>query len=108
MNVKPYQLVITSLALMAPAAAFSQSNTLEEIVVTAEKREQDLQDASLSIDILSGDELRNTGRVTMEDILKDISNVSVGDTGGQGTTINIRGVGSDFPPGFSGQDQWLK
>jgi len=103
MNVKPYQLVITSLALMAPAAAFSQSNTLEEIVVTAEKREQDLQDASLSIDILSGDELRNTGRVTMEDILKDISNVSVGDTGGQGTTINIRGVGSDFPPGFSGQ-----
>jgi len=83
--------------------ANAQTATLEEVVITAEKREQSFQDVSLSVDVKTGEELRNTGRVSMEDILKDIPNVSVGDTGGGGNTINIRGIGSDLPPGFSGQ-----
>jgi len=73
--------------------------TLDEITVTAEKGgEQNLQKVAMSVEVVQGDIIRNTGRTTMEDILKDIPNVSTSDAGGS-KTINIRGIGMDLPSG---------
>lgn len=72
--------------------------TLEEITVTAEKRTENLQKVAMSIEVIQGEDVRNTGRTSMEDILRDIPNVSTSDAGGS-KTINIRGVGMDLPVG---------
>ncbi len=71
--------------------------TLEEIIVTAEKRAENLQKVSLSMSVVQGDDLISQNLSSLQDILKDIPNVS---TSAQGTgyTINIRGLGQDLPP----------
>jgi iron complex outermembrane recepter protein len=71
--------------------------TLEEIIVTAEKREENLQKVSMSMSVVQGDDLVAQNLSSLQDILKDIPNVS---TSAQGTgyTINIRGLGQDLPP----------
>jgi|GEM_PF-1808141 len=73
--------------------------TLEEIIVTAEKRTENLQKVSMSITVVPGEDLTNQGAVSIADILKDIPNVSTSETGGMGSTINIRGLGQDMPIG---------
>jgi len=73
--------------------------TLEEITVTAEKRVENLQKTPIAMAVIQGDELRDTGAVSIDDILKDIPNVSTSATGGMGSTINIRGLGQDMPIG---------
>ena len=74
--------------------------TLEEITVTAEKRVENLQKVSMSVAVIKGDDVRNTGATTIQDILKDIPNVSTSDAGGgNGYMINIRGLGNDMPAG---------
>jgi iron complex outermembrane recepter protein len=73
--------------------------TLEEITVTAEKRVENLQKTPIAMAVIQGADLRDTGAVSIADILKDIPNVSTSETGGMGSTINIRGLGQDMPIG---------
>ncbi|MBN1627707.1 MAG: Plug domain-containing protein, partial [Deltaproteobacteria bacterium] len=84
--------------------AFSQVSeefTLEEITVTAEKRAENLQKVAMSVTVLQGDEILNTGATTITDILKNVPNVSASDSGTSGGyTINIRGLGNDMPTGM--------
>jgi iron complex outermembrane recepter protein len=77
----------------------SNEFTLEEITVTAEKRVENLQKTPIAMAVIQGDQLRDTGAVSIDDILKDIPNVSTSATGGMGSTINIRGLGQDMPIG---------
>ncbi|MBN1627063.1 MAG: TonB-dependent receptor [Deltaproteobacteria bacterium] len=75
--------------------------TLEEITVTADKRAENLQKVSMSVSVLQGDELLNTGVTTITDILKNVPNVSTSDSGtGGGFSVNIRGLGNDMPVGM--------
>ena len=75
--------------------------TLEEITVTAEKRVENLQRVSMSVSVLQGEEILNSGATTIADILKDIPNVSTTDSGtAGGLNINIRGLGNDLPTGM--------
>jgi len=78
----------------------SDEFTLEEITVTAEKRVENLQKVSMSVAVIKGDDLQNQGATSIQDILKDIPNVSTSDAGGgNGYMINIRGLGNDMPSG---------
>ena len=77
------------LALMA-APAYSAS-VLEEITVTAQKREQNLQDVSVSVAAFSGDTMKNLGIQDPKDIANLIPNVSVQSTENF-PSFNIRGV----------------
>jgi iron complex outermembrane receptor protein len=77
----------------------SDEFTLEEITVTAEKRVENLQKTSIAMAVIQGDQLLDMGAVSIDDILKDIPNVSTSATGGMGSTINIRGLGQDMPIG---------
>jgi iron complex outermembrane receptor protein len=76
-----------------PPPAFSQT-TLEEIVVTAQKREQSAQDVPISITALSGGQLAVLGMTNAKDIAEQVPGVILAavTTGGGVTLPTIRGV----------------
>lgn len=83
--------------LLATPKAFSQK--LEEIIVTAQKRAESLQDVSVSVTALSGDKLNDFGIARLEEITAYVPNFVMSETG-IGTTIYIRGIGSGINQGF--------
>jgi len=73
---------------------------LEEVTVTADKSgEKNLQKMAMSVEVMQGETIRNTGRTSMQDILRDMPNISTTDAGNGVVTINIRGLGMDYPVG---------
>jgi iron complex outermembrane receptor protein len=74
---------------------------LEEIVVTATKRETSLQDTAMSISAIGGETIDKRNLVGMEDYLPYIPGVSMQDRGAGQNNIVIRGisVGSQFATG---------
>jgi iron complex outermembrane receptor protein len=71
-----------------------QGAGLEEIVVTATRREQNLQDVPISIVAITGDNLEQRGLDTLEEVSQAIPNVVVTGTGGgtAGTGFSVRGI----------------
>lgn len=79
--------------VLAQEADGSASNDgLEAIVVTAERREQSLQDIPISATVLSGEELQRKGVNNLNDIQQVAPSVAI-NTFNRSTFINIRGVG---------------
>ncbi len=79
---------VTGDALMQSAAAAE----LEEIVVTATKRESGLQEIPMSIAAISGDSLARSGIVDFTDIATSVPSVSFRSSGPGRTKLNIRGI----------------
>jgi len=77
-----------------PALAQSEASdgALDEIVVTAERREQNLQDVSIAATVLSGEELAKRGVTNLNDIQQVAPSIAI-NTFNRSTFINIRGVG---------------
>lgn len=75
--------------------AVAQTETfLEEITVTAQKREQSAQDIGIAVAAITGDSLREQGVDQSEDLYKLISNVTLQNVGGGGVPVVIvRGIG---------------
>lgn len=65
---------------------------LEEVVITAERREQSLQDAPMSATVLSAEGLASQGIDSVLDVQQAAPSVAI-NTYNRGTFINIRGVG---------------
>ncbi len=65
---------------------------LEEIIVTASKRETRLQDTALSISALGSDAIDKRGLVQMDDYMNTIPGVTMQERGGTGNTIVMRGI----------------
>ncbi|MDB5478946.1 MAG: TonB-dependent receptor, partial [Alphaproteobacteria bacterium] len=66
---------------------------MDEIVVTAQKREQNLQDVGIAITALSGEQVEALGMTTSVDVARMSSNVTVsGSFGGMMSQFTIRGV----------------
>lgn len=87
----------------SPAMAESQQGTgsslLEEIVVTAQKRSESLQDVPISVTAFSGEALKELGINDSTQIVSQISNLSYGTPLGEGNNpaFTMRGVGlNDF------------
>ena len=89
------------------AATDTNSNTLEEVIVTAERRTTDIQSTPAAVSARSGDELAQQGRYTTVQILQDIPGVTAvtnssqntGSSDVQGNNITIRGVTNGFSAG---------
>ncbi len=71
---------------------------IEEIIVTAQKREQGLQDVPVSVSVMSGDKLDETGIQSMDEFAAYVPNLQINTTAF--STVFIRGLGSDFNYGF--------
>ncbi|MGC3980865.1 MAG: TonB-dependent receptor [Steroidobacteraceae bacterium] len=95
----------STLLSMAGVTAQAQSPdagfTLEEITITATKRETSLQDTPISVAAISGEDIQKSGRTTLAQILADVSGVEANTAGNFGTYFWVRGIGSS--PTF-GQD----
>ncbi|HVI99861.1 MAG TPA: TonB-dependent receptor [Sphingomonas sp.] len=70
----------------------SQPNQLEDIVVTAERREQSLQDVPISATVFNSADLERKGVADVADIQMVAPSVAI-NTYNRSTFINIRGVG---------------
>ena len=66
---------------------------LEEVVVTAQKRVESLQDVPISVNAISGEMIRNNGMQNMEDLAVMVPNLNVSDSPGVNYIV-IRGLGS--------------
>ena len=94
---------IISISFM-PYYAFSQdSSGIEEVIVTAEKREQNLQDVPSSITAISDTEIERATYQNMFDLQTSVPSLVVGSAGASRPFLFIRGVGSrKFDPGTEG------
>ena len=103
---KPVQsaLYLTPLARAVSLAALffvpqAGAQMLEEIVVTAQKREQNLQDVGVSVTAFSGETIEKLGFTNSVDVVAQTPNLSFGTPVGEGNnaSLTMRGVGlSDF------------
>jgi iron complex outermembrane recepter protein len=103
-NILPQSIIVLGslmLAQLAPAQAAAKAETkaeasvteLGEVLVTAQRRTEDIQKAALSIEVFSGDVLRDAGIAKPDDLIKLAPGLQV--AGGTTTQVYVRGVG-DF------------
>tara|TARA_B110000008_G_scaffold171035_1_gene170722 strand:+ start:1618 stop:3981 length:2364 start_codon:yes stop_codon:yes gene_type:complete len=98
-------LVVTALAskgVMAATDSAASGAVIEEVVVTALRREQSLQDSPVSISAITGENLEKMGAKSFIQYARSIPSLSFIDTGPGQTQIVIRGIATeqvrqDFP-----------
>lgn len=76
-----------------------ESILLEEIIVTAQKREQSLSQVPISISVLGGDALAEKSVSNLQDMAATVPNFQITKTGLTTQTF-IRGIGSGNDPAF--------
>jgi len=93
-------LLLLAPALVAYAADSEETGALEEIVVTAQKKTEDLQKASLAVDVVSGEQLAISGvknAVDLQDLVPSVRFIAADQM-----TVQIRGLGTvNDNPGVS-------
>ncbi len=92
-----------ALAVMASMSSVSSVNAedfaLEEIVVTAQKRAQSLQDVPISVSAVGGEKLSEAGIENLQDLSAYVPNLKIVE-GGLVPQMFIRGIGSSANQGF--------
>ncbi len=80
-------------AQQAPATPDSQSSTLETIIVTAEKRSEDIQQVPMSISVIDENQLENLHATQLTDYFSYLPGFTVVNSGAPGQAmIGIRGI----------------
>ncbi|MCB1680011.1 MAG: TonB-dependent receptor [Halioglobus sp.] len=93
-NTTLFRLSTLAVALTAAQVALAQPK-LEEVLVTAQKRAQDIQDVPISITAFSGAYLEENGVKTVEDVARLTPNFTISNSSQQtNNRIAIRGIGS--------------
>jgi iron complex outermembrane recepter protein len=76
----------------------AQARELEEIIVTAQRREQRVQDVPISITVLGGEQLDRSTSDGVTETLNRVPGVSTAVAGqGGGTIVTVRGVSASGP-----------
>ncbi|HAN29467.1 MAG TPA: TonB-dependent receptor, partial [Haliea salexigens] len=94
---KPITLLVA--AYLSAGSASLMAQGLEEVVVTAQKREQTLQDAPISIAAFNADQLEQKGVNTIDDLGTSVPNVKItrSPSNISAATIAIRGSATINP-----------
>ena len=96
---------LVATTLLASTLAFGQANepkVLDEIIVTAQKREQSLQDVPISINVLDSQALEDLNIMRFDDYVQHLPNVSFQAAGPSQAQIYMRGVSDGGDGNFSG------
>ncbi|MGV3729173.1 MAG: TonB-dependent receptor [Sphingopyxis sp.] len=96
MNARAYLLAsLSSLALVA-TPAMAQDAAAEDdgniIIVTATKRDANLQDIPFSINAQTAEDIQKSGAVTLEDLSRNVAGLSVQNLGPGQSQVSVRGV----------------
>ena len=84
--------LFTAFALIASPGFAQEGGNLEEIIVTATKREERLQDVPMSISVLGGDEIVSRGIESPYDIARRTAGLDYQSASGLNSQYIIRGV----------------
>jgi iron complex outermembrane recepter protein len=82
-----------AVVLAADTQSAAAPATLEEVVVTAQKRKQNLQETPLTVTAISGDSLAAVGVTTVQELNRVDTALQIGHATGTVTTF-IRGIGN--------------
>jgi iron complex outermembrane recepter protein len=85
------------LTLLSSGAALAQQQGLEEIIITATKRDASLQDVSLAVAAVTAEQLEDMAIKRFDDF--ELPAIHIGQ-GGFNDALFIRGIGSGFAAGF--------
>ena len=86
--------LVGALAALAGAGQ-AQAQQLEEVTVTAQKREQNLQDVPMAVSAFTGQSLRDAGISDIEDFARQVPSLQVQtSTSALSTNYRLRGVGN--------------
>ena len=85
------------LSVIAASQASAAAGEIEEVIVTATKREASLQDVPVSVQALTQEALEDYGITNFEDYLIQLPGVTAGGSGPGQNTIYIRGLASTTP-----------
>lgn len=85
--------LLTWLLTAGGAAAETPPAALEELVVTAQKREQAADAVGMSITAATGETLRTRGIDTVADLVRLVPGLTIQDSNFASTSFNLRGVG---------------
>jgi outer membrane receptor protein involved in Fe transport len=104
--IKPYRIAAIGAAialsqtiLFDSRPALAQEPALEEVTVTARKREETLMDAPLAVTAISGAAMDNEGITNLEQLSAKVPGLQIG-RGAQTSNISIRGIGSGINKSF--------
>jgi iron complex outermembrane receptor protein len=87
---RPSTLLVAIASVGLPLGALAQ--VLEEITVTAQKREQNIQDVGIAITAFSGDQIDALGMTNTTEIIQQVPGLEMVAWSPTLTTFNIRGV----------------
>ena len=76
-------------------AAPGRTNTIEELVVTAGKREQSLQDVPVSVAVVTGETIKDLALTNLDELSQFVPGLVIVE-GGEQTGISIRGFGASL------------
>src|SRR5438270_1010744 len=95
-------------AAAEPAAGTTEGGALEEIIVTAQKREQSIQDVPISMQALTGQALQQLNVSTFDDYIKFLPNVTTASNGPGQNEVFMRGLsaGSQASQGSGSTGVW--
>ncbi|GAA6153061.1 TonB-dependent receptor [Pseudoteredinibacter isoporae] len=93
--VKSLSVAVAFSAVTATPMWVQASSLLEEVVVTAQKREQNLQDVPISISAFSGDSLKEMGAESISDIGRATAGVEMNNESVTQANYNVRGIQTD-------------
>jgi iron complex outermembrane receptor protein len=77
----------------------SDEFTLEEITVTAQKREENQQKVAVAMEVFAGQDLQEMAKTDIDQILSGTSTAFINRTE-EGLRVQLRGVGFDTPAGY--------
>ena len=78
----------------AQAAESADAPSLQEIVVTAQKRTESLQDVPFSVSATSEQQIRNSGAGGIVDFARNVAGLTIADLGPGQSQVAIRGISS--------------
>ncbi len=87
--------ILTVMLPPSPVMAQDQEVVLDEITVTAQRRQVNIQDAALAVSVLSGEDFYRSNVVKLDHFNGYVPGLTIAknDGGGQGSVVSIRGVG---------------
>jgi iron complex outermembrane recepter protein len=91
--------ITTAVGLTAPVMVHADDLMLEEIVVTAQKREQSLQDVPISVSAVDGEKMAEAGINNLADLSAYVPNFQQANSP-LGQVLSIRGISSGINQGF--------
>ena len=93
-------------AVLAQSESEPESRMLEEIVVTATRRDESMQDVPISLSVVTDDDITGTGAVNLRDVASLVPNFVFGNSINEVTMdITIRGLYTQVNPAQLGFEQ---